>query len=279
MSLARLIRRPVPFAKWGWTVRNFHLPEDGRVEFAQWRHPATSVTHIEQAEVTALRRWISPGDFAIDVGAHTGDTSVPLALAAGRRGRVLALEPNPHVFEVLAANAELNRDKTHIEARCCAATPRDGKFEFLYGDASFCNGGQAVGRLNPFKKKFPLTVEGRNLLGLLNAEFSDWLPRLSYVKVDAEGYDRSILESILPILRERRPVVRTEVFKKLSKIDRHGLYDLLVDAGYELFCYAGSTAPLGHSLTRRSMTLTRHFDVIAVPSASVAMPLQPRAAA
>lgn len=279
MSLARLFRRPIPLAQWGWTVRSFDLPEDGRVEFAQWRHPATSVTHIEQAEVGALRRWIAPGDFAIDVGAHTGDTAVPMALAAGAEGCVLALEPNPYAFDVLAANARLNGDKTHIEPRRLAATPHDGQFEFLYGDASFCNGGQAVGRRNPFKRKFPLTVEGRNLLGLLNAEFSAWLPRLSYVKVDAEGHDRSILESILPILRERRPVIRTEVFKKLSKFDRHGLYDLLVEAGYELFCYAGPAAPLGHSLTRRSMTLTRHFDVIAVPSASVALPLQPRAAA
>ncbi len=279
MSLARWLRRPVPPAKWGWTVRRFHLPDEGTVDFAQWRHPATSVTHIDQSEVTALRRWISPGDFAIDVGAHTGDTTVPLALAAGVNGCVLALEPNPHVFAVLAANAQLNRRATRIEPRCCAATPHDGEFEFLYGDASFCNGGQAVRRRNPFKRKFPLTVAGRNLHDMLATEFSAWLPRLSYVKIDAEGHDRSILESILPILRERRPVVRTEVYKKLSEVERHGLYDLLADAGYELFCYADGANPLGHSLTRRSMTLTRHFDVIAVPSASVALPLQPRAAA
>lgn len=267
MSLARLFRRrkPLPFAEWGWEVRDFHLPRDGRVQFAQWRHPATSITTIDQAEVDALRQWIGAGDFAIDVGAHTGDTSVPMALAAGSAGCVLALEPNRYAHAVLGMNAGLNREKTNIVPRCFAATAQDGNFEFLYGDASFCNGGQAIGRWNPFRKKFPLAVEGRNLLQLLRSEFADRLHRLAYVKVDAEGHDLAILESILPLLRERQPVVRTEVFKKLPMADRFALHELLVSAGYDVFRYVEDGAPQGCSLSRRDMTTARHFDVLAVP--------------
>ena len=99
---------------------------------------------------------------------------------------------------------------------------------FHYGDASFCNGGAGGSRnWNPFRKKFPLQVEGRNLLQILHNEYAECLPWLSYVKVDAEGFDRQILESILPILRERQPVVRTEVFKRLSTGERQALFDLL----------------------------------------------------
>jgi FkbM family methyltransferase len=275
MSLARLFRRrqPVPFADWGWEVQDFHLPTDGLVQFAHWLHPAmrarkTPIT-ISQAEVDALRQWIAPGDFAIDVGAHCGDTTVPMALAAGPTGCVLALEPNRYVYAVLAKNAELNPDATRIEPRCYAATENDGQFEFLYGDASYCNGGQAIG-WNPFKRKFPLAVEGRNLLGILRGEFARWLPRLSYIKVDAEGHDLGILQSIEPVLRERRPVVRTEVFKKLPAGDRRALHALLTDLGYDVFRYGGEAEPQGAPLTPRSMAAERHFDVLALPRKATA---------
>jgi FkbM family methyltransferase len=268
MSLRRLFRRRphVPFAEWGAEVRRFDLPAEGVVEFAQWRHPCVSEQPITQEEVDGLRQFIRPGDFVIDVGAHTGDSTVPLALACGPTGRVLALEPNRHVYKILEQNASLNAGRTRIDCRCCAATPDDGTFVFHYGDASFCNGGAGGSRnWNPFRKKFPLQVEGRNLLQILRSEYAECLPWLSYVKVDAEGFDRQILESILPILRERQPVVRTEVFKRLSTGERQALFDLLTSAGYELHRYAAGGKPVGPALARNRMNAERHFDVIALP--------------
>lgn len=268
MSLRRLFRRRphVPFAEWGAEVRRYDLPADGVVEFAQWRHPCVSEQPITQAEVDGLRQFIHPGDFVIDVGAHTGDSTVPLALACGPTGRVLALEPNRHVYKILEQNAALNGARTRIDCRCCAATPEEGTFIFHYGDASFCNGGADDSRRwNPFRKKFPLEVEGRNLLRMLRNEYAERLPRLSYVKVDAEGFDCQILESILPILRERRPVVRTEVFKRLSTGERYALYDLLASAGYELHRYKAGANPVGQPLGRGKMNAERHFDLIALP--------------
>jgi FkbM family methyltransferase len=178
----------------------------------------------------------------------------------------LALEPNRYVYKILEQNAALNVGRTRIDCRRCAATPEDGTFVFHYGDASFCNGGAGgARRWNPFRKKFPLQVEGRNLLQMLRTEYAECLPWLSYVKVDAEGFDRQILESILPILRERRPVVRTEVFKRLSTGERHALFDLLAAAGYELHRYQAGANPIGQSLARDKMNAERHFDLIALP--------------
>ena len=268
MSLRRLFRRRphVPFAEWGAEVRRYELPADGVVEFAQWRHPCVSEQPIEQAEIDGLRQFIRPGDFVVDVGAHTGDSTIPLALACGPTGRVLALEPNRYVYKILEQNASLNFGRTRIDCVCCAATAEEGTFTFEYGDASFCNGGAGGWRQwNPFRKKFPLEVEGRNLLQLLRTEYADCLPWLSYVKVDAEGFDRQILESILPILRERQPVVRTEVFKRLSTSERQGLFDLLESAGYHVHRYAAGANPVGALLTRGKMDAERHFDLIALP--------------
>ena len=261
----RLFRKPVPFADWGYQVRDFQLPADGVVQFAQWQHPRVSVQTVTQDEVDGLRQFIRPGDFAIDIGAHTGDTTVPIALAAGAGGCVLALEPNPYVFKVLEKNATLNAERTRIVPQCIAATEEDGAFVFHYGDASYCNGGLAGGWFrNPLRRRYPLSIVGRNLLRILHREYAAWLPKLSYVKVDAEGYDRSILESILPVLREFQPVIRTEVFCKLTAVERHTLYDLLAGNGYDVFHYEAGARPQGQSLRREKMTAAKHFDVLAI---------------
>jgi len=269
MGLNRLFhrRQKLSFTEFGHELRTFDLAVDGRIEFAQWLHPFDRPTAISQASVDALRQFVHPGDFVIDVGAHTGDTTVPMALAAGPAGCTLALEPNPYVFQVLAANAALNRDKTRIVPQCFAATERDGKFVFHYSDASFCNGGfKSQQRWWFYRRRHPLAVDGRNLARVLENEYADWLPKLSYLKVDAEGYDRAILASLLPILERRRPVIRTEVFRKLTAPERYALYDLLADAGYRLHRHLDGADLQGVLITRRDMLRHKHFDILAVPA-------------
>jgi FkbM family methyltransferase len=270
MGLQRLFqrrRRALPFAEYGHELREFQLSDDGRVEFAQWSHPFDRPTVITQTTVDALRGFVRPGDFVIDIGAHTGDTTVPMALAAGPAGCTLALEPNPHVFQVLAANAALNRDKTHIAPLCCAATECDGKFVFHYSDASFCNGGfKSQQRWWFYRRRHPLVVDGRNLLRLLQSEFAPRLPKLSYIKVDAEGYDRAILASLLPIIESHRPVIRTEVFRKLIAPERYALHDLLTSAGYRVHRYLEGSDPQGVLITRADMLRRKHFDILAMPA-------------
>ncbi len=122
-------------------VDTFIRPRDGTVQLARWLHPGERPKAITQKSVDALRSFLHEGDVAIDIGAHTGDSTVPMALAVGPRGSVFALEPNPYVFKVLAVNAALNPSKTRIVPLMFAAMPQDGEFEFEYSDAGYCNGG------------------------------------------------------------------------------------------------------------------------------------------
>jgi hypothetical protein len=101
---------------------------------------------------------------------------------------------------------------------------------------------------------------------MLEADFADWLPKLTYIKVDAEGYDRAILASILPIIRERRPVIRTEVYRKLLARERHELFDLLAGFGYHIHRFEEDAQPVGDVLARIDMTREKHFDILAMPN-------------
>jgi FkbM family methyltransferase len=268
-AIARRIRRHRDrrtFREYGWAVKRFELEREGVVEYAQWLHPFEKPKTITQADVDGWRRFVRDGDVAIDVGAHTGDTSVPMALACGPSGLVVAVEPNPHVFRVLVANAGLNRGRAHILPLNIAATKDDGEFEFHYWDASFGNGGY-LSRLHNQRHghHYPLQVVGRNLERELRARIATRLSRVALIKTDAEGYDAAVLHSMRGLIDEVRPVLVCEVHKKLDDGERLALYEELARPSYRLYRHAAGSASPGEAIGRDDMSRWPHFDVVAVP--------------
>ena len=246
-------------------IATYDLPADGEVQFARWLHPGEGPKTVTQGSVDALRAFLREGDVAIDIGAHTGDTTVPMALAVGPKGRVFALEPNPYVFKVLAANASLNRSKTDIVPLMFAAMPTDGQFDFEYSDSGYCNGGFHRGisrwKHGHFSK---LRVAGRNLHGYLRAEAADMLPRLRYIKIDTEGFDRSVVQSLTDLIRSTRPYLRAEIYKHLSHDERRGFHDDLRALGYRVF-KCEDDVYRGREVGRDDLLQWPHFDIFAVP--------------
>ncbi len=258
------------FEEYGHEVVAFDLPIDGRVEYAQWLHPWESRKRITQESIDCARHFIKPGDTVIDIGAHTGDTTVPYAVAAGRDGCTFALEPNRFVYQILKKNAALNPDTTHIVPLNIAATEDDGPLTFHYTDASFCNGGYMSHIA--YKKhghNYTLSVDGRNLERLLRSEHAGRLQKLSFVKIDAEGYDKDIIHSIMGLLHELRPTILCEVFLRLTDDERMALYDVIREARCTPFKYLGPPAPVGARLTSNDMARWEHFDIVAVPDESL----------
>lgn len=247
------------------TVVIFTLPVEGEVRFAQWQHPAEVPKVIRQDEVTALREFLRPGDVAIDIGAHTGDSTLPIALALGTSGTVFAVEPNPYVFKVLEANAGLNRSKTNIVPLMFAAMPEDGDFTFLYSDEGYCNGGfhNSVSRW-VHGHFVALRVAGRNLLGYLREHAPEALGRLRYVKIDTEGFDRVVARSLRDLLGSSHPYVKSEIYRHLPDDERAGYYNDLRTLGYRIF-KCDEHYRRGRELARADMRLWHHFDVLAIP--------------
>jgi precorrin-6B methylase 2 len=59
----------------------------------------------DEPEWALSTRWLSPGDWAIDVGANIGHYTKRFSDLVGPAGRVIAFEPVPATFELLASNA------------------------------------------------------------------------------------------------------------------------------------------------------------------------------
>src|SRR5258705_7209388 len=85
------------FQKYEYKVDKFDLAKYGVIEFANWQNPLINPYVLTSREIDFFKEFITEGSFVIDVGAHVGSITVPMALAAGKNGTVLALEPNPQV--------------------------------------------------------------------------------------------------------------------------------------------------------------------------------------
>lgn len=255
-------------------LEQVHLETDGDVDVAIWRHPSVLKRHepgrgcsLTQAAVDAVRQFLRPGDVAIDIGAHTGDSTLPIALTVGRAGVVLALEPNVYAYKVLLANAGLNRARTNIIPLNVAATPDDGPVDFEYSDPGFCNGGKhnGVGAWT-HAHFFRQCVAGRNLPRLLATAFPEEATRIRYIKIDAEGYDRTIAASMHDLLAEQHPFLKTEIYKHLPREERVGYYRDLRDLGYELFRIEGDDADYrSRRVAECELMNWSHFDMFASP--------------
>jgi FkbM family methyltransferase len=254
-----------------WDIDTVTLPKEGTFRFARWRHPSERRKEFHQEEVDALRGFLREGDVAIDIGAHSGDSTLPIALAVGTRGAVFALEPNPYAFKVLFANASLNPGRMRIVPLMVAATPEDGTFEFEYSDAGFCNGGLHQG-ISPLRHGhfFKLKVEGRNLVRLMERDHPEELRRVRYVKTDTEGFDRQVVASLRPLLLSQRPALKCEVYRHLPADERFGFYRDLREAGYRVFKWESPAVFRGEELSEDRMLAWKHFDLVAFPAEAAA---------
>ena len=262
--------RPRP-RRYGTVVDEHFLPDGERIEIAHWLHPRAYRAVPSAAILAQLRRFLRPGDVAIDIGAHAGDTALPMALTVGPGGAVIALEPNPYVHPVLAANAALNPGRVRIIPYPFAAMREAGTYQFHYGEPGFCNGGFHEG-LSRWRHRsaFTVEVEGRNLAELMAREHPDLLARLRFIKVDTEGFDLAVLETLDAVLAERRPILQVEMFslKHAPGGYREQLYHFLVQRRYDLFRVDGDRDFFAEAVTPANLLRWQSCDVCCVPEES-----------
>ncbi len=251
----------------GFNVDTFAGENGSQIKFANWNHPR--VHQISQSDVDNFPAYdavINPGDFCIDIGAHTGDTTLPIAIAAGKEGLVLAVEPNYHLFHVLQKNARLNRSIANIEPILAASASEPGEISLEYSDSGFCNGGRHEG-LSPLQHghMYKMTAWGLNLAEEIESDYSDRLNRLSFIKVDAEGYDLYILQSLTSLFGKARPIVKAEIFKKTDQAYRESMFDFFNDKNYQVFRITEEPVGKPEPITRDEMNSFPHFDILATP--------------
>ena len=251
--------------KFGHEIIDLDLDKNTSIQWAWWKNPRARVLP-RLKDYNTLKKFINPGDLVIDLGAHVGDTTLPQALAAGKDGLSIALEPNPATFNVLDANSALNKDKTNIIAINAAAMPNDGEFIFQYNDPSLVNGGYQKG-ISIFRHAsfFKITVKGINLSDYLIDNYPDRLNRFTFLKTDLEGGDYQAFLTLKEIIKSQMPIIQSEINGVMTIETRNSYIDDLESMQYKVYRLKGATIDELEALTPSMVNSDSTFDIFAIP--------------
>lgn len=206
---------------------------------------------------------LSPGDVAIDVGAHIGSHTIPIARAVGVAGRVLAFEPLPDMA-VQIENA-LRYGHPELAARVTVHTNAisdfEGPSEFVHVVDAKWNSGLRERTYDGEPQKEIISVQVRRLDSLIGS-----LERVDYIKIDVEGGELGVMRGAAELIRTFRPVISFE-FGEASfwayAITPGDVADFLNAQDYELYDI------LGQRLEKEAFTLSSTqqnlWDYLAFP--------------
>jgi FkbM family methyltransferase len=145
---------------------------------------------FDAKELDLLRSRIRDGFVFVDVGANVGAYALFVAAQAGLHARILAVEPQPDVFDRLAYNIRLNPFGT-IKAVACAVADKTGELT-LFLDPR--NKGESSVKIVGSGLAGMIRVPAVTLVDLLNGE---GFARVDAIKLDVEGAEDLILEPFL----------------------------------------------------------------------------------
>ena len=183
----------------------------------------------ESWTTVAVARALQPGTHAIDVGANHGYFTLLMADAAGDEGRVLAIEPNPRLAELVTRTVDVNG-----YSRCCRTLP--------YAAAASSRG---TARLAVPRHRLAdasivgTTHDGDDVIEVqtiaIDDAAADW-ERVDFIKIDAEGAEETIWDGMRRTLRRNADIVVVMEFKPASYSNARAFLDRIRDDGFRLRC-------------------------------------------
>jgi FkbM family methyltransferase len=169
---------------------------------------------------------IHDGFTFVDVGANVGGYTLFVASRAGAQGRVLAIEPQPPIFERLVYNIRQNPFGT-VKALACAIADKPGEVT-LFVDPR--NAGESSVKIVGSGDTKSIRVPAKTLQQLLVEEGFE---HVDAIKLDVEGAEDIIVE---PFLRTAPPSLWPRIFLIENGTGRWqvDLFGLLTEKGYRL---------------------------------------------
>jgi FkbM family methyltransferase len=155
----------------------------------------------EEKEFDLLGQWISEGDWVVDIGANVGHYTVRFSSMVGETGRVIAIEPVPETFSLLAANAALLPLKNVSLFNVAASMSFD-----CVGMSTPTN---ERGLANYYMAHIADQDPSFNVISLPIDSLGITQP-ISLVKIDTEGHELSVIEGMKNIVLRDRPTLIIE---------------------------------------------------------------------
>jgi FkbM family methyltransferase len=156
-----------------------------------------------EKEFASLDRLVSPGDWVLDIGANIGQYTKRFSDLVGSSGRVIAFEPVPDTFELLAANAQHFRQK-NVTLFNAAASDECSALGMSIPTFD-------TGLSNYYEAHISASSTGLQILTFPIDSFQ--LPHaIRLAKIDAEGHEMAVLRGMERLLTRDHPTLIVETF-------------------------------------------------------------------
>lgn len=217
------------------------LPETWQQELKrlQYRHQIRRSTFIApEAEYGIVHELIGPGDWVVDIGANVGHYTRKFSDLVGQSGRVIAFEPVPDTFAILAANVALFRNR-NVTLLNLAASDRTAVVGIRIPQF------RETGLKNYYEAS--LTTQAAELQVLTTSVDSLAInQRVKLIKIDAEGHDPIVLRGLARLLERDRPALIVET-------EGQEVAGMLAGLGYQ-----AQKLPHSHNTIFRCLTARQH---------------------
>jgi len=139
---------------------------------------------------------IKTGDVILDIGANIGYYAVLFADKVGKKGKVIAIEPDPINFEILQKNIKNNK-LFNVVAVQAAVGNENKKMEIYeskenYGDHRMWGNG-------PTKPVFCRRLD--DLLKELEYK------KIDFIKMDVQGFETEVIEGGKNMIEKNKPII------------------------------------------------------------------------
>lgn len=189
------LRTAVPWLK----ALSSRLPLRTQQKLKRWHftHQLRTGQFItSEPEYRRLDDWVAPGDWVIDVGANVGHYTARLSRLVGPTGRVMAFEPVPETFEILASLIS-------------AAGAHNVSLFNIAASAEVGVAGVSLPRFTSGLTNYYMATltSGGGEFNVLTLPLDALMPPkpVSLVKIDVEGHELQALQGMQTLLRRDQP--------------------------------------------------------------------------
>lgn len=165
-----------------------------------------------EPEIRGLTHVVKPGDTVLDVGAALGMYTVPLSYLTGPTGRVFSVDPQPRNFHVVRFLRRLVGTSGGTIRRI-AFGPQPGESSIavpiilglpIFGHGHISDGVQQKG---PHRIRYTPTP-----LDTIDSWVDrDGIEKVSFIKVDVEGFEPSVVEGAHRLIDRDHPSLLLEI--------------------------------------------------------------------
>ena len=231
---------------------------------------AGQIQDYEKMLELVYKHILKSGDIVIDIGAHTGRHTIPLAEAVSPYGRVFCFEPLTEQYKVLLDKIQnysvvRGADSVNISAFNCALGDMDGKVNFIVAE----NYPEFSGlRKRQYHLQDVITKTIQVQIQKLDT-IKEQLKDVSFIKIDAEGGELQILRGGKLLISEARPIISFELGDaSLVNYDYtcSDYYSFFEDINYKIFSIFGIHLTRDEFLKATNEQFV--WDYIAIPAES-----------